>query len=311
MNQTRTQVEGAFSVAIFVCILLVTLYVPVIRIISMWFLPLPMIFYTAKSGWKSGLLALAVALVVSLVIAGPVLLAFAAFFSLLGFVMGCLLHLKKSAFAILLGGSLTSIAMLLLLYGVMMAVFHIDPLDVGKQTLQQSIDIAGKLSASMGQDSKEQIAQLNQFIKMMPYYVPSLIVMGGVIPALIVELVSTPVLRRLRVGFPKWLPFREWLFPRSLIWYYLAALIIMFTAHIQPGDTLYLIVVNAYLLLEVVMAVQGFAFIFYFAHSKKMPKALPIIVAIFSLLIPFLLYIISILGIIDLGFNMRSRLKKK
>jgi uncharacterized protein YybS (DUF2232 family) len=59
------------------------------------------------------------------------------------------------------------------------------------------------------------------------------------------------------------------------------------------------------------MIIQGLSLVFYYAHAKRMGKALPIIAVVFAVLIPVVLYIIRILGIIDLGFDLRSRFKKK
>ncbi|TCP20030.1 uncharacterized protein YybS (DUF2232 family) [Scopulibacillus darangshiensis] len=311
MKQTKTLIEGALTVAIFAVILIMTMFIPVLSIVSMWFLPLPMIFFAAKNGLKPSFLVLVVAIVIALIISGPLAMAFAAYFLLPGLVMGFILHMKKSAFAILLGGSLTNMAMLLILYGVTVGFFHLDPINMVKETINQSMATAEKLSKVMGQEPKAEMAQIQAQLKMLPYFIPYLIVLTGVIQALVVELVSTPILRRLRVGFPTWPPFREWHFPRSLIWYYLAVLIIMLLGNIQPESWLFPVVINIYYLLETVMVVQGLSFIFFFAHAKKMSKAFPIIAVVLTVFVPYLMYIVRILGIIDLGFDMRERIKKK
>lgn len=181
-----------------------------------------------------------------------------------------------------------------------------------KDTIENSLNAAQKLSGSFQQDAKKEIDILRQGVNMMVYTIPTTIVTFGVFHALITELVSTPILRRLRVDFPKWPPFRECRFPRSLIWYYLAALIIELFGHVDTNQWLFTVVINVYAILEIVMIIQGFAFIFYFCYVKNIPAAVPIIVVIFSILSgPILLYIIRVLGIIDLGFDLRARLKKR
>lgn len=62
-------------------------------------------------------------------------------------------------------------------------------------------------------------------------------------------------------------------------------------------------------LLEIAMIVQGAAVMFYFAHVKKISKALPIIILFSALVIPIITFFVRILGIIDLGFDLRSRIK--
>ncbi|MFC7395101.1 YybS family protein [Scopulibacillus cellulosilyticus] len=312
MKQTRVLAEGALSTAIFLCIFLITTYIPFVSIITMWFLPLPIIYFTAKNSLKPGILVLIVSLLLSLLLTGILPPVMALYFLLSGLVMGYLLHLKKSALVILLGGSLANIFVIILLYGVVVTFFHIDPMEMIKQMMTKSFDTAQKLSGSFQQDAKKEMDILRQSMNMMTYMVPAVMVITGVFNALITELVSTPILRRLRVDFPKWPPFREWRFPRSLIWYFLAALIIELFGHLEPNQWLFTVVVNVYAILELVVMIQGFAFIFYLCYAKNIHTSVPIIVVIISLLTgPILLYIIRVLGIIDLGFDLRARLKKK
>ncbi|WP_083800962.1 DUF2232 domain-containing protein [Bacillus sp. m3-13] len=59
------------------------------------------------------------------------------------------------------------------------------------------------------------------------------------------------------------------------------------------------------------MTVQGFSFIFYFCYIKKISKAIPITLVILSFLITPLVYIIRMIGIIDIGFQLRDRIQGK
>ncbi len=311
MNRTKALVEGAITAAIFTIILMITWYVPVLGIVSLWFLPLPIIYYIARQGAKNGIVVLAAAVVVSLILVGLVAGILAVYFLVMGAIMGFLLYRKKSAFAILLGGSLANAAMMLIAYGVSISIFHFNPVHFLQDTLNHSLQLTKTIGKSIGQDPSKQLKQWKALVTLLPSYIPFLIITWSVLHALIVELVSTPVLRRLRVDFPQWPPFRDWRFPKSIIWYYLATLIVMIAANPQQGDWLFPVVLNLYQLLETAMLIQGFSFIFYFAHIKGWGKTLPVLAVVFGVIVQPLLYIIKILGIIDLGFDLRSRLKKK
>jgi uncharacterized protein YybS (DUF2232 family) len=76
-------------------------------------------------------------------------------------------------------------------------------------------------------------------------------------------------------------------------------------------SSLAMVALNVVVLLEWVMAIQGFAFIFFYFHQKKKRRIVPILITIFSILIPPVLYIVRLLGIIDLGFDLRSRIIRK
>lgn len=311
MNQTRALVEGAITVAIFTIILLITLYIVPLSLITVWLLPLPIIYYIARVGLRLGIVAFFVALMITLIIYGPLSLVLSAYFLITGMVMGYLVYRKHSIFAILLGGSLSNIAMLLIMYGVSKGLFHFDPVTAIQSTVSQSVKSTASITSYFGGNSKQQMAVLKQQISDIQYYIPYFIVMIGVTHAFIIELLSTPILKRLRVDFPKWPPLHTWHFPKNVIWYYLVILIITLLVPMTPKDSLFMVVVNIYKLLETVMAIQGITFIFYFFYAKKMRKALPIAALILMLLLPPVLYIIKLLGIIDLGFDLRARLKKK
>jgi uncharacterized protein YybS (DUF2232 family) len=64
-------------------------------------------------------------------------------------------------------------------------------------------------------------------------------------------------------------------------------------------------------ILQFILILQGYTFIFYFCDQKGISKAISITIAIVAFLVPIFLYIIGILGIIDLGFDLRKGYNKK
>lgn len=311
MNRTKILVEGAVSVALFICLLLVTFYIPFATIIFVWVLPLPLIYYTVRHGIRFGLISLVVSLVLSFLLTGLYYGLFAVFFLISGFAMGYALRLKKSSFAVLLAGSLANIVVLLIYFAGAVVLFHFNPIDSLKSMMNQSLDMAQKISPVLNEDTKKAFEFYRSQISYIGYLAPSLLVVLSIVYAFLIELICLPILRRLRVVVPKWLPFRLWHFPRSLIWYYLVALVIMLFGHLSQGNGLFIVVINVVFILDVLLIIQGLSFVFYFAHEKSLPLVIPILIAIVSLAVSFLLQFIRILGIIDLGFNIRERLKTK
>jgi len=59
------------------------------------------------------------------------------------------------------------------------------------------------------------------------------------------------------------------------------------------------------------LAFHGLSFVFYISYVKGYPNDVPIVVIVLLFLLPFILYIVRILGIIDLGFDLRKRLGEK
>jgi uncharacterized protein YybS (DUF2232 family) len=81
--------------------------------------------------------------------------------------------------------------------------------------------------------------------------------------------------------------------------------------HPQTGTYLSTALINLSYILQLFMFFQGLSFIFYYFHQRGASKSLPIIIVVVSFVMPILLYIIGILGIIDLGFGLRKRNEKK
>ncbi|WKB37434.1 DUF2232 domain-containing protein [Terrilactibacillus sp. S3-3] len=196
-------------------------------------------------------------------------------------------------------------------FAAAVVLFHFNPIDSLKSMMNQSIDMVQKISPALNEDSKKAIEFYRSQISYIGYLAPSLLVVLSIVYAFLIELICLPILRRLRVVVPKWLPFRLWHLPRSLIWYYLIALVIMLFGHLSQGNSLFVAVINVVFILDVLLVIQGLSFVFFFAHEKNLPLAIPILITVVSLAISYLLQLIRILGIIDLGFNIRERLKTK
>lgn len=106
----------------------------------------------------------------------------------------------------------------------------------------------------------------------------------------------------------KLLPFREWKLPQSIVWYYLIV-IVLGMMNLEKGSLPYLAVINLSALLQLLLIIQGLSFVYYFFHKKGFSIGFPITITVFTIFIPYLLQLVRILGIIDLGFALRGRIK--
>jgi len=98
-------------------------------------------------------------------------------------------------------------------------------------------------------------------------------------------------------------------FPKSIIWYYLAVLVLSLFVETDASSFLYQAVTNLSYILQLVFTVQGAAFLFFFFHARKVSKAVPAVLTILCLLNPLFLLILRIVGIMDLGFDLRSKIR--
>ncbi|WNF37163.1 DUF2232 domain-containing protein [Bacillaceae bacterium IKA-2] len=311
MKNTKVLTEGAIFAAIFAVIAFMAVFLPIIGSFLMWILPIPFIVYTVRNGWKAGLILGVVATLVSFIIGGLLLIPMAILFGSSGVVVGELFRRKKSAFIVLLGGSLAYITNLILYFVLSIVIFDLNPIKVIQELMMESIKAAESMLSTIGQDPGSQLDPYLGFIDQLVYLAPSIIISTGIFYALLVQLIAYAVLKRIgeKVNESRFKPFRDWAFPKSFLWYYLVASIFILIG-LEEGTTIYIVMSNLFPLLEIAMTIQGLAVIFYYCHAKNFNKSIPIGLIIVTFFIPNLLYIYRILGIIDLGFELRKRIKK-
>lgn len=298
--------EGAIFASIFAIIAFLTVFLPVLGSILLWILPIPFIVYTVRNGWKYGIMLWVVASFVSFIIGGVLLLFVAVMFGSSGVVVGELFKRKKSAIVVLIGGSLAYIINLIANFIISIIVLDLHPIKVIQDLMRESIETAEAMLKAVGQDPGTQFAQLTEFIDRLMVLSPSLIITTGIFYALFIQLLSYAVLKRIGEDVPKFKPFRDWSFPKSFLWYYLITSIFVLTG-LTEDTALYMVVLNLFPILEIAMTIQGLAVIMFYCHVKKFSKSIPLIIIFVTIIASPLLYLYRILGIIDLGFELRKK----
>lgn len=308
VQPARRVTEGAVLSGIFIVLLLLSLFLPFLISISLWFLPLPFIVYAARHGIKAGLVMLIATAFLSFFIGGFIGLPNALLAGVGGVTAGALIHKKKEAFVVMAASSLSYIGVLILLYAASIFILDIDPLSAMQDVMRQSAEQAESMLEALGQEPSQDLSTFEEMIDQIGYLGPLLIVGTGIIYAVVSQLIAHAVFRRMKMDFLPFPPFREWSFPKALLWYYLVVSVI-FLLGAEEGSALYIVIWNLMPLLETIMALQGFTVMFYYAYVKKLPKVLPILMLVGGLILPIILLFARILGIIDLGFQLKKRLE--
>jgi uncharacterized protein YybS (DUF2232 family) len=310
VKNTYVLTEGAIQLAIFVVLFFVSLNVPLIGVIAALFLPLPFIVFSVRHGYRNGLLLLFASLVLSLFIGSVFSVPVVLTFGISGIVIGSLLPKMKNRYIILLAGTISFLIGIVIDYVISIIFLQFDVIKETLSLLHDAFHHSLKLMESMGQlPPKEMIERFNQGIELIGYIIPTFFVVSAFVLSYLTIIISIPILKRLKIEVGIWPPFRDIVFPKSFLWYYLIVIIATFLP-IEKGTFLYIAVLNIYYLLQMIMVVQGFSFIYYLGYQKGVSKVLINTFTIIALMIPFLLYIIGILGIIDLGFELRKHMNK-
>jgi uncharacterized protein YybS (DUF2232 family) len=178
--------------------------------------------------------------------------------------------------------------------------------EVIDQSTQMSKDLLEQFGIA---DQAGQLHLVEQQIDMMKNLIPVGVAIIAIVLAFVSQWIGYKVINRLERKDYRFPPFRNLKLPVSLVWIYFFALIFTFF-ELDPNGTLYLAVNNVLMLTGFLMVIQGFSLIFFYAHHKSWSKALPIISVILALFLPILLYLVRILGIIDIGFRLREKMSQ-
>ncbi|MFC4558462.1 YybS family protein [Virgibacillus kekensis] len=312
MNQSKIVTDGALLIAVYIVMLLITMFVPLVSLVAPFVLPVPFIIFASRHDWKPSFLLLAVALILTVFFATIFTLPVTVLSGIGGIMIGSAIHRKLSPYETWARGTLGFVMGLLFAFAFTQFVFQVNLVTELNQMFDETADTTIGLMEqfNMADLAEEELEVIEQQMEMLTTLLPVMIAFLAIMMAFVSQWIGYKALNRLerkKLAFP---PFRSFRLPISLVWIYFFTVIFMFFDLDQSG-TLYMAVNNVQMLAGMLMALQGFSFIFYYAHLKNKSKALPIMSVILTLLFPvLLLYLVRLLGIIDIGFSLRDRLSE-
>lgn len=313
MNDTKRITEGALMTGVYLLLLLVIIFTPsIIGAILLFALPVPFIFYSYRYNWKPGVLVLIASLIFTALFATVFSLPATMFAGIGGIFLGSSLHKKRAPYETWAVGSVGFSIGLLSVYLSTQLLFGMNWSEEIRNSLTQAFNLTESMFGSfLSGENQEQLDVLRESIDMLPDLIPSALVTVGIMLAFVAQWLSYKVINRLERKNYRFPAFDQLKLPTAILWYYFIALILNYIVSAEDG-VLYLAVINVFVLTGFLLVIQGFSFIFYYAKKKKWSMAIPIVIVVFSLLFPqLLLYLVRILGIIDLGFSLRERIQEK
>lgn len=308
-NQTKAMTQGAMMIALFL-ILIALANVPLVNLLAFVFAPLPLAWFSATYNRKLaiGVSLLAIAASFFLFIGNIAIVILALILAIVGLVMGdCLREEKSKIYLLMATGTailLTFALQFVLLVRFLEVNFIEESMQMARETYEESLKYSAKLTGGEAQIEE----QMRQTFEMMEMTLPANITISVFALAFLWMLVLLPILNRLKVEVPKFPPFRDMRLPRAILWYYLIVLSI--NLFIQPdyGSMFYVVMLNLSIILWVLLTLQGISFLHFVIDAFHYPRFLKVMATILS--IPLYSFIVLV-GIIDLGFNLREWVKAK
>jgi len=311
VKNTRVITEGAVLLAVFIVLLLATMYIPIIMIVLQLFLILPFLIYSAKHPLKYAIVFFIAAMLVTVGTGQIQAIPLTIMYGLIGTLVGYGIRTKKDQGTIFIYSSILCALLLVLLFALASKLLDIQIMDEIQASFDMTMEQYHSVLNSLGQEMPAGIEeQFQAMLATISSLLVSLIITTAFIFTWILFLVNYPIVRRLGIDAPRFGSFRNFRLPKAVLGIYLVVLLISLFANPEEGSYFYLVFVNGIYILQTLMVIQGLSFIFYICHVRKLPIFLPILVVIFTFILP-ILPIVRVLGIIDVGFDLRQRLEQK
>ncbi len=230
-----------------------------------------------------------------------------------GLFLGGALYHKRSSYEALAIGSVGFIIGLVTTFLITQLLLGVDLMEEFNNSMNQAFSTFERLFSGIleGESMEAEMADFRELIDFIPDIIPSILAIAGVLMAFVSQWITYKLINRIENKQLKFVKFKNFKLPTSVLWYYFVALILNYVTMDSDG-LLYLAAINVFILTGALLVIQGFSFVFFYASMKKWSKAIPILIVVFSLLLPqILMYLVRILGIIDIGFPLRERIEEK
>lgn len=312
MKNTTMWKEGAILLGIYVLMLLIAIFVPVLNFLIQFLLIFPFLLFSSKHSVKASALFLISAIIITFPFGTFAALVLTMIFGITGLVMGYAIQTGKTKVITYIASSITLLLTLLVAFIFAIVFLKVNIFDELNELYRNSIQQYFDALRMLGQEPPTELQeQMYEMLNVMNAMAPTMLLMSSFVVVIILMAIHFPIIKRFGVRVPKFPPFRKLTFPKSVLWYYLIALVFSMIVQLEVGSYWYMALINGAYILQTFLVLQGLSFIFHFCHQKKWTKAIPIIAVILTIILPPVLSIVRVLGIIDIGFNLRERLGKK
>ncbi|MBU5594462.1 YybS family protein [Amphibacillus sp. MSJ-3] len=311
-NQKNNKIkEGFIFGACFVVLLLLTMFIPSLELIVLFILPVPIAMYGYRYGWKAsaivgGIILLSISLlafyffVISLPLALIALLA--------GGFIGEALRSQRHPYETWIRGTIGFALGFLVLILIVELLVDVSLAKEYQLMIRESLDSTQFLLGQAGLDlTSEELVNIERQMMVLLDLIPSILIIASMVYSFVSQWVTHKALNKwdhAQLSFPS---FRMLQMPKMILWIYLIV-IILSLFNFSGIEMVNVIIINASVILSLIFSIQGLSFLLYFLAKKKQPTFVSVLVVILCLIIlPIGMYLTRILGIIDVGFELRKR----
>lgn len=304
--------------ALAVVIALFSSYVPFLLLLF-FLIPVPMVILAEKQGFKVTLIASLAATLILLMFMDPLTAAsYGIYMIFVGCGLGYMYYKRKDGFlklAVAYCGVFAALILMLVLLQVLTGQNFVAMLT---ETIDTSSAQVMDVYRSLGAFPEDQLSLLqtavDQMKETMKMVIPLAFLVAPFFIGWVNVLVSDVILKRMRMPVNPLLPLSRWRLPRSFknfLILVVIALLVIDLAHIDaiPAVYTYTLMMIIYLL----YFLMGISFVFWLINRKRTKESMgfKILIVVLCLLIPYISYIISFVGVADIYIDVRKFIENR
>lgn len=306
-EKTRAMTQGAAMLALFTIFFAIAMYVPLISIIAFLIAPIPIAWYAAKFSRSQAILISVLAFILALIIGGLVGAALSTIFIVTGIVIGDGIYRKKSKLYLFMATGVSVLLTFSILFLVTSKFMNINFVTEGIDLFKASYEESSKYaSQQLGQELPAE--SMEEMFDYIVTTIPATITIGVFVISFVILTITLAFFKRINMQVPQFAPFKDMRLPKAVLWYYLIILAINLFIQPESGSTLSVITINFSIVLWILLTIQGVSLFFYLIDTFKYPAFLKVLTVLIS--IPLYSFVVLV-GILDLGFNVREYITGK
>ena len=147
------------------------------------------------------------------------------------------------------------------------------------------------------------------YVEKITWMLPFLLLLFAAFYVFLTHAITRRLLKKSTSPLPGLPPMHEWRLPKSMVLYFLIVLTIGLFITEQSDLYFQMIVYNLLPLFMVLFTVQAVGLLYAFVHFKKWNRFIPLVMILLCLLPP-VIYLVCLLGVMDILMPLRQRFFK-
>ena len=278
--------------------------------------PVPFMIITRRYGYKVALISSMFAVMTIFLLSDFFSsFLFAQLFCLTGIAFGAISTKVKTPFDYMLSAIIASLFSKILIIFIFSKVAGINPFIIDPEAATETVSALTKLfpnewASSSALAIEEQIKAMAENLSML---MPSILILFAALDSLLSYYTASYIIQRFKyTAMVKMPPFGEWRIPQNIFWALLVSLILDLVSRANPEyRQLTIISLNLLEVLRALFIIQGLSLAWHFMSLRKIHKILKITFVLLSIILAPLSYILYIVGIFDICYDLRKLIRRK